>query len=83
MVHDMELRAIEDRHQKETREANERQIRWQTEWAERCRKEDDDRWKKEYWFQRWSFVLVGVIGTIILATAQIVGSLIQAGYWGK
>lgn len=48
--------------------------------AEQERK-TEERWRSENALQKYSLIIVGILGTIILAAAQIIGSLIQAGWF--
>jgi hypothetical protein len=50
-------------------------LRWQVEQARLA----EERWAKDHKMQWRTFVWVGLFGMIILAIAQIVGALVQAG----
>ena len=75
----------EHRVKEEERRRNE-DLAWRSEqdrltnerWAQE-QKEAAARWKDDSWWQKIQLLIVGVIATIILTIAQIVGSLIQAG----
>ena len=48
--------------------------------AEQDRK-TEERWKSENRSPTYALIIIGIIGTIVLAAAQIVGSLIQVGWF--
>jgi len=40
----------------------------------------EERWRRAHGLQRWQLFIVGVIATIVLAAAQLMGPLIQSGW---
>jgi hypothetical protein len=78
MVNDAELRRI-------AKEEQERQLSWQEDrrkedlaWRAKQEEAAEKRWRHENKLQRHQLVIVGIIGTIILAATQIIAALIQA-----
>jgi hypothetical protein len=70
MVHDeFLLKMQKDQHESD--------LKWR---AEQERK-TQERWQSENRLQKYSLIIIGIVGTVVLAAAQIVGSLIQAGYF--
>jgi hypothetical protein len=54
-------------------------LKWQALQEEKA----DKRWQKEHGLQRFSLLVVGILGTVILAASQIIAALIQTGYFNK
>jgi hypothetical protein len=70
----------EDEHLRRMKE-EERRRKEDLEWRATQEEKTEARWNKEHRLQRHQLLVVGIVGTIILAIAQIVGSLIQAGWF--
>jgi hypothetical protein len=68
------------REQQRLRDA-ERQRKEDLEWRAEQDRKTEERWQNENRSQSHSLIVIGVIGTIIIAAAQIAGSLIQAGWF--
>jgi hypothetical protein len=90
MVHEELLRRAQQEREEKDREYRDRQFREEREHRDRQRdmdlqhrREDLERERQRDQAEagrfRWQLIVVGVIGTVVLAVAQIVGSLIQAG----
>jgi flagellar motility protein MotE (MotC chaperone) len=59
----------------------ERQRKEDLEWRAEQDRKTEERWRSENKLQKYSLIIIGIIGTVILAGAQIVGSLIQVGWF--
>jgi hypothetical protein len=59
----------------------ERQRKEDLEWQAEQNRKTEERWRSETKSQQYSLIVIGVIGASIIAAAQIVGSLIQAGWF--
>jgi hypothetical protein len=68
--------------QEEQRKEDQQRRRQDLEWQSRQEKSAEDRWQKEHRFQRKQLLIVGIVGTVVLAIAQIVAALIQV-FWQK
>ena len=49
-------------------------------WREKQERQAEDRWNREHKLQRRDLLWVGMFGTLVLATVQILGALIQSGH---
>jgi hypothetical protein len=79
----------EHRDMQQIQEQRERDLAWQEqrrredlEWQSRQASLAEERWEREHRLQRNQLVIVGIVGTVILAVSQIVAALIQV-YWSK
>jgi len=68
------------RQQQRLRDA-ERQRKEDLEWQAEQNRKTEERWRSETKSQQYSLIVIGIIGAIIIAVAQVVGSLIQAGWF--
>ncbi len=76
-----EIRKAESEQRERDRTWQEDRRREDLEWREKQEVKAEARWAKEHHTQRSQLIIVGIVGTVVLALAQIVGSLIQAGIW--
>lgn len=90
----LELSKLDERRRKDDQDREDRRRKEDLAWQEKVRKEDREwkaeqerkaemRWDKEHGLQKWQLLIVGILGTLVIAAATIIGAMIQAGFFKK